>query len=134
MRLRDLSRCLVPGLFVISMQAIAAEEQQVRNLVALGGLAFADNCQHCHQIDGYGEAPLYPSLRDEALLANRALLVNTVLHGRFAKEQDGTRSEPLMPSLSFLSNREVAAIIAFITNTWGPEVLVVSEQEVADAR
>jgi len=39
-----------------------------------------------------------------------------------------------MPALDLLSNKEIAAIIAFISNSWGSEVVVVTEQEVEDAR
>ena len=111
----------------------AASEQDTRNLVALGALAFADNCIKCHQIDGYGEEALYPSLRDPKLLANKSLLINTLLHGRTAQQDDGTE-EPRMPSLDFLTDREIAAIIAFISNTWGDGVLRVADEEVSEAR
>ena len=111
----------------------AASEQDTRNLVALGALSFADNCIKCHQIDGYGEEALYPSLRDPKLLANKPLLINTLLHGRSAQLDDGSE-EPRMPSLDFLTDREIAAIIAFVSNTWGDNVLLVSEEEIKAAR
>lgn len=112
-----------------------AGEQDIRNSIALGALAFADNCKKCHRIDGYGEAKLYPSLHDAKLLANKPLLIRTILHGRTRpKAGQSGADEPLMPALDFLSNREVSAIIAFISNSWGDDVLVVSEQEVQAAR
>ena len=113
----------------------AATERDVRNSVALGALVFADNCIKCHQLEGYGEEELYPSLHNPDLLADKALLIQTVLNGRLAHLEDGTESmERLMPALDFLSNREIAAIIVFISNSWGDQVLVVTEQEVEDAR
>ena len=39
-----------------------------------------------------------------------------------------------MLALNFLSDTEVAGIIAFISNTWGEEVLMITEREVAEAR
>lgn len=110
-----------------------ATEQETRNLVALGALAFSDNCIKCHQIDGYGEEALYPSLRDPQLLANKPLLISTILHGRTSKQNDGS-DERLMPSLDFLTDREITAIIAFISNTWGENVLLVTEDEINKAR
>lgn len=119
---------------VLALQA-AASEQDIRNQIALGALAFADNCKTCHQLDGYGEEELYPSLHDPGLMADKALLIRTIIHGRIANQDGlGGGTERLMPSLAFLTNKEVAAIIAFITNSWGDEVLIVTEQEVADAR
>ena len=115
-----------------SLGAIASE-QDTRNLIARGALTFADNCSKCHQVDGYGEEELYPSLRDPRLLANKPLLIKTLLHGRTAQLDNGTE-EPRMPSLDFLSDGEIVAIIAFISNTWGDGVLLVSEAEVSQAR
>jgi mono/diheme cytochrome c family protein len=63
------------------------------------------------------------------------LLIQTVLNGRLAHAESGDGStQRLMPALDFLSNKEIAAIIAFISNSWGNEVVVVTEQEVEDAR
>lgn len=119
-------------LAAISLGA-AATEQETRNLIALGALSFSDNCIKCHQVDGYGEEALYPSLHDPELLANKPLLISTILHGRTKKQSDGS-DERLMPSLDFLTDREIMAIIAFISNTWGENVLLVTEDEISAAR
>jgi len=125
---------LVTVLAVLALPA-AASEQDIRNQVALGALAFADNCKTCHQLDGYGEEELYPSLHEPRLMENKALLIRTILHGRIAnQEETDAGTERVMPSLAFLTNKEIAAIIAFITNSWGDEILIVTEQEVAEAR
>lgn len=113
----------------------SASEQDIRDGIALGALAFTDNCKKCHQLDGTGEEELYPSLHDPMLLANKALLIKTVLDGRLVHHEEVSGGTVrLMPALDFLTNREIAAIIAFITNSWGKEVLMVTEEEVADAR
>jgi mono/diheme cytochrome c family protein len=115
--------------------ALFASEQEIRNSIALGALAFADNCRKCHQIDGYGEEALYPSLHDPALLGDEQLLIKTILSGRSGHVQDSELvTEPLMPALDYLTNAEIVAIIAFISNSWGTKVLVVTEDEVARAR
>ena len=110
-------------------------ERDIRNRIALGALVFAENCQRCHQADGYGEEELYPSLHDSRLLADRTLLVRTILDGRNRHEAGAAdASTPLMPSLDYLTNSEIAAIIAFISNTWGNDVVMVTEAEVDKAR
>ncbi len=130
-RIRLLLLCC---LLSLAQSAAAAEEREVRNRIALGALAFADNCQQCHQLDGYGEAALYPSLRDPALLADGTRLIRTIIDGRTRHLQGDGDPERLMPSLAFLSNAEIAAIIAFISNSWGDDVVWLSEAEVAAAR
>jgi mono/diheme cytochrome c family protein len=113
----------------------SASEQDIRNNIAFGALSFADNCRKCHQLDGYGEESLYPSLHNPELLQNKSLLIQTILDGRSGHEEAGDGGTVrLMPSLDFLSNQEIVAIIAFITNSWGGQVLEVTEQEVEEAR
>ena len=121
-------------LLTLALSATASE-QDIRNNIALGALTFSDICAKCHQIDGYGEEDLYPSLHNPALLQNKTLLIQTILNGRTGHQQNvGGDEITLMPALTFLSNAEIVAIIAFITNSWGGEVLVVTEQEVQEAR
>jgi mono/diheme cytochrome c family protein len=127
------TRMVVGALLVSLTLCTQASEQEIRNKIALGALAFSDNCRKCHQIDGYGEEALYPSLHDPALLADKSLLIRTILHGRIGEKSDGTQ-EHLMPSLDYLTNQEIVAIIAFISNSWGPDMLLVTEDEVKEAR
>jgi mono/diheme cytochrome c family protein len=116
-------------------QPALASERDIRNTIAFGALAFSDNCARCHKIDGYGEERLYPSLHNPQLLSDRALLIQTILNGRTGHQQSVEGREiRLMPSLDFLSDQEIVAIIAFITNSWGGDVMMVTEQEVRDAR
>lgn len=113
-----------------------AAERDVRNEVAMGALAFAEICQRCHKADGYGEEGLYPSLHRAALMADRERLVRTILDGRkrHLASGDGKDEQALMPALAFLSDREIVSIIAFITNSWGNDVLLIPESEVAAIR
>jgi mono/diheme cytochrome c family protein len=103
--------------------------------ILLGSRTFDENCGKCHQPDGFGEAGLYPSLHDPALLDDRDRLIRTMLHGR-SRPAGGVDDSPeaLMPALDYLSNAEIVAVIAFITHSWGKETLMVTEQDVEAAR
>lgn len=103
--------------------------------LTLGAAIYADNCRMCHQPDGGGEEGLYPSLQNPALLADKKLLIRTVLDGRTGHRQRGNgKAVRLMPRWDFLSDREIAAVIAFVTDSWGPQAVIVSAPEVAAAR
>lgn len=119
-------------------QSPVPDEQAIRNSIAMGALAFSDNCQACHQPDGYGEEGLYPSLHRPELLADRVALVRTILHGRVRTSgspvSDEQRVDRLMPSFEFLSNDEIASIVAFITNSWSAGAQIVTSDEVESAR
>jgi mono/diheme cytochrome c family protein len=95
---------------------------------------YADVCGKCHQIDGYGDEDLYPSLHDPDLLADRARLIRTILDGRLGHHEGEAGDTRLMPALDFLTDEEIQAVIAFISNSWGNEVLVVSVEEIEAAR
>ena len=122
---------IIVWLLAASPVGLAGEQ----DMIALGAQTFADNCRKCHQLDGYGEEALYPSLHRQELLADKTLLIQTILNGRTGHRQTPTgESERLMPALDFLTNREVAALIAFISDSWGDGVVIVSEAEVEAAR
>ncbi len=104
-------------------------------LLLLGADTFTDNCAKCHQPDGFGKRGLYPSLHDPARLEDSAHLVETVLHGRSAPTgEQGSPGQALMPALEYLTDREITAVIAYITSNWGSEAIIVSEAEVRAAR
>lgn len=132
--LKKVGLAMLAILMGLAQSANAADERDVRNRIAQGALSFADNCQQCHQLDGYGEEALYPSLRDPALLADGPRLIRTIIDGRTRHLRDDNGIEQLMPSLAFLSDVEIAAIIAFISNSWGDDVLWLTEADVAAAR
>lgn len=133
--METLARSLLATLLTVCILPASASEKDVRDSVALGALTFSDNCSVCHQLDGYGEDPLYPSLHNATLLADRGLLIQTILNGRLGHVgNNGGDPERLMPSLAYLTDREIAGIIAFITNSWGDDIVIVSEDEVAEAR
>ncbi|MFV8816794.1 c-type cytochrome [Haliea sp. E17] len=115
--------------------AAPASEQEIRDDIALGSQVFAEICAKCHQDNGEGEGALYPSLHNPALLHDRSLLIQTILNGRKGHlEGAADKDTTLMPPLNFLTDTEIVAIIAYITNSWGGEVLVVTEKEVQAAR
>lgn len=133
MRFPLAATALVATLLTLTMPA-GGSEQEIRNNIALGALAFSDNCARCHRIDGYGEERLYPSLHNPQLLQDKTLLIQTILGGRTGHQQDVEGETTLMPSLNYLSDTEIVAIIAFISNSWGGDVLMVTPQEVRQAR
>ncbi|MCB1856220.1 MAG: cytochrome c [Pseudomonadales bacterium] len=114
---------------------VQAADDDLQSRILLGEQTFGDNCSKCHQLDGYGEGGLYPSLHQQSLLTDKTVLIQTIIHGRLAPEQvPGAQPQRLMPALGFLSDREIAALVAYLSNSWGDEVIVVTEEEVQTAR
>ncbi len=129
-RMAQVALCLL----ILAPEA-GADKADLLSTIELGALTYSENCTACHRLDGSGEERLYPSLHNQSLLADKHLLVQTVLNGRMSHQKNAKgKSQRLMPAWDFLTDKEVAAVIAYITKSWGAQMIVVSEEEVAEAR
>ncbi|MEY3200576.1 MAG: cytochrome c oxidase, subunit [Pseudomonadota bacterium] len=86
----------------------------VPELVARGEKAFAANCAACHQANGRGLPPAFPSLVGSKVVTGPvAGHVDILLNGRA-----GTA----MASFKQLSDVELAALVAYTRQSWGNKV------------
>lgn len=115
------------------MQAAADDptrEWTTQELIARGEKVYATNCIACHQANGQGLPPAFPSLIGSAVVMGPAKeQIDVVLHGR-----PGTA----MQSFAQLSDVELAAVITYTRNAWSNagkgEDPVVQPQAIATAR
>ncbi len=93
-------------------------------LIAKGEVAYKANCAACHQANGEGLAPTFPSLVKSAVVNGSAdAQIDQVLKGK-----------NLMPPLSQLSDVEIASAITYTRNAWGHSSGVVQPAQVAARR
>ena len=79
-----------------------------------GEKIYAANCVACHQPNGKGMPPAFPSLSgSKVVLGPSEEQINVILNGR-----TGTA----MQSFARLSNSELAAVITFTRNSFGNSV------------
>ncbi|MEW5847441.1 MAG: c-type cytochrome [Myxococcota bacterium] len=96
----------------------------------VGPAVFTRECRMCHQEGGTGLAGVFPPLKGHAplLLASperRAHLIDVVLHGLSGEIQvQGQRYVGAMPSMSRLSDEEIAAVLNHVTRAWGNDALL----------
>lgn len=86
-----------------------------------GKQLYDKHCQNCHNSDGMGLKALYPPLNDTAFLRkNRDKLACIIKHGlKDTITINGmTFTEP-MPANHDLTDIDIAALITYITNTFG---------------
>lgn len=108
----------------VSDAAPAADEMSKDALIAAGQDVFNKNCAACHQPDGSGMPPTFPSLHGSAIVAGPAeAQIEQVLKGKNA-----------MPPFSYLSDKDIAAAITYTRNSWGNDAGVVQPSQVAAAR
>jgi len=103
-----------------------------------GNALYINKCANCHQMNGEGVPPAYPPLAMSDFLQNltqgkkRKTLISIVKNGlKGPITVNGVTYNGLMPpAVEELSNREIAALLTYITNTWGNHAEPFSEEEV----
>ena len=110
-------------------------------LVAEGKKVYANNCLMCHQANGEGVAAVFPPLAQSDYLSklasetDRQHLISIPLNGLSSKIiVNGAEYSAPMPPLANLSDQDVAAVLTYITNTWGNSASAFDLEEVHKAR
>src|SRR5690242_10132134 len=87
--------------------------------------------------DGKGAPALFPSLNGGASVqqADATSLMRVVLRGARSAGTDAAPTAPAMPAFGWLlSDKEVAAVLTYVRNTWGNAASPVTADDVAKAR
>ncbi len=100
------------------------------------------HCITCHQADGKGLAAIYPPLAGSAwVTGDEQRLIKATLHGLYGKiEVNGVTYDPakgVPPMTAFgglLDDKEMAAVLTYVRNTWGNKAPAVSHKTVKKVR
>ncbi len=102
---------------------------------------YSANCSMCHQVDGKGVAGVFPPLAGSDYLAKRANkkdrteIIGIVINGLNGPiKVNGQDYNSVMPALPQISDADIAAILTYVSNSWGNEAQVFSPDEVKTAR
>ena len=110
-------------------------------LMAEGKKVYSNNCFMCHGLNGEGVSGVFPPLAKSDYLTKRAerkerdMLIGIPINGLSGKiTVNGKDYDGIMPALSTLTEKEVAAVLTFITNSWGNSAKEFSTEEVRAAK
>ena len=97
------------------------------------------HCATCHQPDGKGMAPTYPSLQESLLVrGDKDRLIKIVLHGLMGPyEVGGVKHDGLVPMTPFkdlLTDPEAAAVMTYVRNSFGNQSPAITAEDVAKVR
>ncbi|MDA3914747.1 cytochrome c, partial [Oleiagrimonas sp.] len=112
-------------------------QEEVEALLAAGKRIFHRRCSACHQDHGQGVPHVYPKLAGNSVVMspNPVNCVRVVMLGGF---EPTTRTYPrpysMPPFMQQLSDRQVAAVVSYIRQSWGNAAEAVSPQEVRKYR
>ena len=100
--------------------------------MTLGSKIYADECSACHAPDGKGQPGLFPSLAQSSAVQSTdpTSLLRVVLYGSRSVATERAPTAPGMPSFGWLLNdRQAAAVVTYIRNSWGNAAPAVSEHD-----
>jgi nitrite reductase (NO-forming) len=106
-------------------------------LMERGNQGYLDNCSACHQPGGEGVDAVFPPLaKSDYLMADTNRAINIVLKGLHGPVTvNGTLYNSEMPPFgASLSDEEVAAIVTYITNSWGNKGKTIKPEDVKAIR
>lgn len=100
------------------------------------------HCVTCHQGTGEGIVNIYPPLRESQwITGNEERLIKLTLNGLWGPiEVNGVTYDPskgVPPMTAFkalLDDKELAAVLTFVRNSWGNKASVISPEKVKEVR
>jgi len=101
-----------------------------------GKAVFLSNCAACHQPEGTGLAGAFPPLaKSDFLLGERNKVLSVALFGLSGElTVNGQKYNGVMPSMGYLSDEDLAAVLSFVFSSWGNTGSAVSVEEVSALR
>lgn len=127
-------------------EAAIKEDPKLRKLtkeilLVEGKNVYTNNCFMCHGQEGEGVPGVFPPLAKSDYLVkhsagkNRDFLIGIPINGLSGKiTVNGKDYDTVMPGLSNLTEQEVAAVLTYVTNSWGNEAKPFSVEEVRAAK
>lgn len=112
-------------------------EGKAGDVLKLGEKLYGAHCVECHQVDGRGVFPAYPSLAGNSALSSASSInaIRMVLNGGYPPSTEGNpRPYGMAPFGSVLNDAEVAAVVSHIRNSWGNSSPLVSPLAVNRSR
>ncbi|NEU08464.1 cytochrome c [Flavihumibacter sp. R14] len=101
-----------------------------------GKAIYTQHCMTCHQVDGAGAQNMIPPLiKTDYVLGDKAQLIKILLNGMNGEiKVNGDMYSNEMPSQAFLTDKEIAAVLTYVRNSFGNKASVVTSGEVKKTR
>jgi mono/diheme cytochrome c family protein len=106
-------------------------------VIAAGAAIYTDVCSACHAKSGRGVPNLFPALAGSSNVrsADPTSLLRIILRGARSVATAGEPTGPGMPAFRWqLDDRQIAAVVSYIRNSWGASAPRVSADDVRKTR
>ena len=92
-------------------------------------------CKICHQVDGMGLPPTYPSLVDSPFVLDDETLIKIMLHGLTGPiTMHGQLFDDTMPPAPIRNDYDLAAVITYVRQAWGNNSDAITPEDVKAMR
>ena len=92
-------------------------------VMARGEVVYYANCVACHLPAGTGLEGAFPPLAGSDYLVDRDKVIATVLYGNEGPiTVNGVQYNGVMPGFAYLSDAEIAAVVTYISRSWGNDL------------
>ncbi len=115
------------------VRQLRVTEREKLQLLEAGAPLYREHCASCHGDQGEGKAARYPALADNRVVTAESSrnAIQVVLDGGFGPSTAANPQPYGMPPFGHtLSDREIAAVLSYVRNSWGNAAAAVSEREV----
>lgn len=126
---------LLIALFTGACWLAIAQEDTLEQSMKRGETVYADNCSTCHLPEGMGDEVVSPPLANTTYLKDQQRAIDIILHGQdSAITVNGKQYQSAMDSMSFLTDKQVADVLNYISNSWGNKYPMIKPAQVKERR
>ena len=127
---------MVCFLMMIGVSWISAEQQDgLQESMKRGEEVYTANCASCHQPMGEGVEGAFPPLAKTNYLKDQRRAIDIILHGQEGEiTVNGKKYNTPMIALGQLSDKEVADVLNYVSNSWGNKYPLIKPAQVMAQR
>ncbi|TDW48156.1 glucose/arabinose dehydrogenase [Flavobacterium sp. 270] len=120
---------------IIAVKTVVKEtnivSDKIKKSYTNGATIYANNCAVCHMDDGAGVSNLNAPLKKSShVIGEKSRLIKTLLDGLKGGKLDGETYSNVMPSHSFLTDKEIADVLTYVRNSFGNKASAVDQSEI----
>ena len=113
----------------------AEQEDGLQESMKRGEEVYSANCASCHQAMGEGVEGAFPPLAKTNYLKDQRRAIDIILHGQEGEiTVNGKKYNTPMIALGQLSDKEVADVLNYVSNSWGNKYPLVKPAQVKAQR
>lgn len=129
-------RIMVCFLMMSGVSWISAEQQDgLQESMKRGEEVYTANCASCHQPMGEGVEGAFPPLAKTNYLKDQRRAIDIILHGQEGEiTVNGKQYNTPMIALAQLSDKEVADVLNYVSNSWGNKYPLIKPAQVKAQR